>query len=249
MLITQDLEKLLALQAVDVGLDDVSRREAEARARLDAAQHAVAEFKELVKQEKKLLDDALKEHKTIEIEVKTQEEKVKKYTGQMYEVKTNKEYTALKEEIDKAKGESGKMEDRLLQLMLKEDELKGAGSRRAAELAEKEKAGKAVEAEVNGELAACTKVRGDLDAQRGGMMASFGKPLLFRYEQIRSARGGAPLAKIVEAPGGGEAVCGACHVTVRPQVVVLAARQEEMVFCESCARILYLENTPAPNPA
>ena len=248
-MITQDLEKLLALQAVDVGLDVVSGREAAARARLDAAKHAVDEFRETVKLEKKLLDEALKEHKAIELEIKQKDDQTKKYTGQMYEVKTNKEYTALKEEIDKAKGESGKLEDRLLQLMLKEDELKGAATRRNEELAGREREAKTTEGEVNTELAACAKERATLDAQRAEKLGSLGKALLFRYEQIRAARGGAPLARIIESPTGGEAVCGECHVMVRPQIIVLAARQEEMVFCESCARILYLENIPTPHPA
>lgn len=248
-MITQDLDRLLALQTVDVGLDDVARREAEARARLAAAKLGLDAFRETVKQEKKLLDEALKEHKTVEIEIKAKEDQVKKYTGQMYEVKTNKEYTALKEEIDKSRAESSKLEDRLLQLMLKEDELKGAGSRRAAELAEKEREAKTIDAEVAAALAEGAKERADLEGRRAEKLGALGKALLYRYEQIRAARGGAPLARIVEAPDGGEAVCGGCHVTVRPQIVVLAARQEEMVFCESCARILYLERSPSPNAA
>lgn len=239
--VAQQLELLLALGAVDVALDETASREGEARARLATAKTSVEAFREQIKSEKKSLDDALKAHKALDLELKAKEDQAKKYSTQMFEVKTNKEYTALKEEIDKVKGEAAKIEDQILQFMLKEDELKGAAGRRAAELAEKEKAFKATEAEVDGVLKECGTKRDELKAKRTTELDRLPAMLKHRYEQIRNARGGSPLAKVIEAPGGMEGACSECHMTIRPQVIVLLHKQADLVQCESCGRILHMD--------
>src|SRR5689334_5191713 len=104
----QPIDQLLALRGVDLALDEIASKEAAARTHLTAAQEELARFKELVKDEKRTLDDALKEHKAHDIDLKTRDERIKKYSVQMYEVKTNKEYTALKDEIEKDKVEMSK---------------------------------------------------------------------------------------------------------------------------------------------
>ncbi len=245
-MIAGELEALQALKRLDLSLDDAARREEAARLRLRESTAQLASAREVQKTEKKLLDDALKEHKTLDLDLKKGEEQVRKYSTQMYEVKTNKEYTALKDEIDKAKGESQKLEDKVLQLMMKEDELKGAGARRAAELAELDKAHRVLEAEVQAELGRLETERAALREERGGKSGALPAALLHRYERIRALRGGSPLATVVEAPGGGEGACSECHMTIRPQTIVELHRMEELIACESCGRILYLEASARP---
>ena len=244
-MVTEELEQLRALQEVDLALDGCASREADARARLKNSQDELQQFKDQTAQDKKLLDDTLKEHKMLDLELKKHEEQIKKYTTQMYEVKTNKEYTALKVEIDKGKTESLKIEDQILQLMMKEDELKGALGRRTTELAEMSVRREQLEEEVNSQLAQANVERATLAQQRTERSGKLAVSLLRRYEQIRSARGGSPLALVVEAPGGRAIVCGECHMIVRPQVIVEIAKQEELVACESCGRILHLEIQPS----
>src|ERR1043166_3286398 len=236
---SQALEQLLALQKVDLALDDISSREEAARTRLAAAQEELTRFREQVKTEKRVLDDALKEHKTLDIEFKTRDDRMKEYSTQMYEVKTNKEYTALKDEIEKDKVESQKIEDKILALMLKEDELKGAAGRRGAELAEMEKKTKQAEAETNELLAACGKDREALIAKRAEEGAKVKTALLHRYDQIRKARGGSPLAHVVGDVSA--AACSECHMSVRPQIIVEIHKADDLVYCESCGRILFLD--------
>ncbi|MEK7476688.1 MAG: C4-type zinc ribbon domain-containing protein [Candidatus Coatesbacteria bacterium] len=241
-MITEELQKLLALQAVDTALDGCARREADAHARLSASHATIEQFRQQIKDEKRFLDDALKEHKTLEIDIKGREEQVKKYTAQMYDVKTNKEYTTLKDEIEKAKGENMKQEERLLQIMIREDELKGAAGRRAQDLAVVDAEVKKTEAEVKATLEACAAEKADLEAKRAEARGAMGAGLIRRYERIREARGGSPVARIVAAPGGKEVVCSECHITIRPQIIVEVHKQGDLVSCESCGRILYIED-------
>lgn len=240
---SQALEQLLALQKVDLALDDISSREESARTHLATAQEDLTRFKEQVKTEKRLLDDALKEHKAFDIDLKTRDDRVKKYSVQMYEVKTNKEYTALKDEIEKDKAEMAKIEDKILQLMLKEDELKGAAGRRGAELAEMEKKVKQEEADTTALLAKLAAERAELIAKRSGEGGKVKAQLLHRYDQIRKSRGGSPLAHV--SGDATAAACSECHMSIRPQIIVEIHKQDDLVFCESCGRILFLD-IPSP---
>jgi hypothetical protein len=104
---------------------------------------------------------------------------------------------------------------------------------------------KKTEAEVAAELEKCVTEKADLDAKRAERQAAMGAGLLRRYERIREARGGFPLARIIPAPSGNEVACSECHITIRPQIVVEVHRQEDLVSCESCGRILYLETQPS----
>lgn len=244
-MIAGELERLQELKRLDLALDEIARKETAAKTRLAESVAHLEAAREAQKSGKKLLDDALKEHKTHDLDLKKSEEQVKKHSTQMYEVKTNKEFTALKDEIDKGKAENQKIEDKILALMLREDELKGAMARGATELAATEQAHRALDAEVKAELASLEQARGSTLEERKGKAASMPAALLHRYERIRALRGGSVLARVVEAPGGGETACGECHMTIRPQIIVELHRAHELIACESCGRILFLETTSA----
>ncbi len=254
-MIKEALEKLLALTSADVALDDLARREVEARARLASLKAALEAFREQVKEEKKQLDEVMKEKKLVELDVMSREDQIKKYSTQMYDVKTNKEYTAMQDEIAKAKTLNQGAEDKLLQIMMKEDELKGLAGRRAQDVAEAEKKSKSEEAEVNGILQGIEAERAAKEADKQQRLKEMKPDSLRLYERIRRSRGGAPLSMVVEASGGkGEAACGECHMTIRHQIIVEIHKKEELIACEFCGRILYLPSdapaqAPAPAPA
>ncbi len=240
-MIQQELQELLALRNIDLALDELTRRENGLRVRLAEGEAKLASARQAVQVEKHALDEAMKQHKTLDLDLKQREEQVKKHTAQMYEVKTNKEYTALKEEIERGNSEKQGIEDKILGLMMKEDEMKGAIGRRNAELAELEKAAKDLEAEVKAGLERVAAERTEQSAKRQEAAATLSASLLRRYEQIRKLRGGSPLASITPGSGEGLGVCSECHMTIRPQLIVDLYKKEELVPCESCGRILYLD--------
>ncbi len=246
-MIKEALEKLLALTSADVALDDLARREVEARARLESVKAALEAFRTQVKEEKRQLDDVMKEKKMVELDVKTREDQIKKYSTQMYDVKTNKEYTTMQDEIAKAKVLNQSAEDKLLQIMMKEDELKGLAGRRAQDVTEAEKKSKVEEAEVDAIIKTIIEERAAKTADKESRLTQLKPDQLRIYQQIRKSRGGAPLSMVVEASGGkGEAACGECHMTIRHQIIVEIHKKEELIACEFCGRILYL---PSDAPA
>jgi hypothetical protein len=233
-----DLEALLDLHRQDaqlkklqVELDDLPRQKAviearivQDRARLDAAKTA--------------LDQLAKDRKRLEGEVQDLESKRSKYKGQLGDVKTNKEYQALLHEIENVEGQIRSREDTILDEMEKVE----AGQ---AEVKREEAAFKEVEAERREEIRAIDRRlnerlerRRSVEERRATIEATVRKEALAEYQRIARARG----SGLAEAKDGG---CSACHVKLRAQVFLDVKRNDSLIACSSCSRILYFE-TPLP---
>jgi len=240
MPIDRELQLLLSLREVDVALDEVSQAEAAARRRLEDAQARFLNDKEQAALDKKAIDEGLKHRKLMELELKNKEDQKKKYAGQLYEVKTNEQYHAMQEEMEKTGNDMKIIEEKILEMMVKEDEIRARSAKRVAELAESEKKFKLVEAEVNGILAEQLVKKTALIDKRKERSPGIPAPLQRRYDRIRSQQGGSPLAGVIRGEKG-IPMCASCQMNLRAQTVVEVQKQEELIACDSCGRILYME--------
>ncbi len=197
------------------------------RAALDAAKAA--------------LDGQSKDRKRLELEVQDFEAKRSKYKGQLGEVKTNKEYTALLHEIENVEREIRSREDLILEAM---EKVEGGQAKVKAE----EGAFKAVEATRRDEIKAieakikeCEARRAEVALTREKKAAALKPDLLAEYNRILQRRGVA----LAEAKDG---ACTMCHVKLRAQVFVDVKRNDAIIACSSCSRIMFF-NAPPPQGA
>ena len=154
-------------------------------------------------------------------------------------VKTNHEYTALLHEIATAKAEKDAIEERILGLMEAADgltaELKAAQQALADATADGGKARTAIAAErqaLDAELAR-------LAHERGAEAKGVDRGSLAKYDQLLKQRRGLAVAQMI-----GE-VCGACHVRLRPHFAQQIRRNDAIVQCDNCQRILFFQ-PPVP---
>jgi predicted nucleic acid-binding Zn-ribbon protein len=148
-------------------------------------------------------------------------------------VKTNKEYQAMQKEMSVAEQEISDQETRLLERMEEADVL-------AAELKSAEAALKAEQAEIardrqqlEGEKSAVEHALTSTTEERRSVAASISPPALAVFDRVAQGRRGVALA---EARDG---LCTVCHVRLRPQVYNDVRRNDSIIQCESCSRILY----------
>ena len=76
-------------------------------------------------------------------------------------------------------------------------------------------------------------------AERAALAASISAPALALFEHVAKHRKGLAMS---EARDGH---CMQCHVRLRPQVYNDIRRNERLIQCESCSRILYYIAPPA----
>lgn len=236
-----DLEALLDLHRADIELKAHDSRLADLPRQKAAIEERIVTERQALDAAKQALDQTSKDRKRLEGEVQDLEARRSKYKGQLGEVKTNKEYTALLHEIESVEGQIRSREDTIL------DEMERIESGQAA-VKKEEASFKTVEAErrqeirvIDGHIAAEKAARDAVEAKRSRIAAALKAELMTEYARILKARGSA----LAEAKDGG---CSACHVKLRPQVFLDVKRNDAVRSCSSCSRILYFE-APLPQGA
>jgi uncharacterized protein len=234
-----DLERLIALQKLDSTADAARKKlaaepehEALLEARLEAARQLVVAAKERVAANKNA-------RAALEKDVAVQQARLSKFRETAMAVKTNQEYHAVQHEISFAQGEIKKIEDAILERMMESDDLAAALKAAEAQLAAETRA---VDAERKTGSAAHIEMQATLEriaTERAELIAGLNKGVLATFEAVSRKRNGVAMS---EARGG---VCTVCHVRLRPQVFNTVLRNDSILQCDHCNRILYYVPVPA----
>ncbi len=234
-----DLERVIALQRLDSAaeaarkkLADEPEHEKALDARLEIATERVATAKAKLAENKNARG-------AIDKDVALHQGRLSKYREQAMAVKTNQEYHAIQHEIAHAQGEIKTHEDRMLERMLEADDLAATIKKAETDLAAEQKAieadRKAMKAE-HGELQAALE---RITAERAQIIGTLDKRVLLIFEQVSRKRNGVAVA---EAKNG---ICTICHVRLRPQVFNSVRRNDSILQCDHCNRILFFVHAPA----
>ena len=228
------LKTLIDLQGVDTR---IAAHEAEA-ARLPkeiAAIHAEIETaKKDVDAGKARLDATKKDQRTREKDLEVVQAKRSKTEGRLYEVKTNKEYSAVLAEIEEIKQEKGRVEEEILVLMESQERLTADIKDAEGRYKARETQGKQEEAALQEKLRAVEADLALVRTERAELARQLPAPVLADYDKLLKARGGLALAQVVKPN-----LCGGCRMTVTPQRLQELRAQSALLPCESCGRYLY----------
>ncbi len=138
-----------------------------------------------------------------------------------------RESQALKRRVDQ-------LEDQVLELMVRIEELTPLVEQGAAELAQFESAWEQEMASGRREYGELRAHLEALKADRDALRQQIPSRELALYDELRRSKGGRPLAPMIEG------VCQVCRVTVPTHKVAVAQGGADTVAtCEGCGRILY----------
>ena len=236
-----DLQLLVHLQELDLGAERQRRRIGDMPQLQEALDARLTERTGAVEAVKARIAASQAARRDVERDLATVQARLSKFKNQLMEVKTNKEYQAMQREMAVAEQEISDQETRLLERMEEADalaaELKAAEVSLRAEQVEVEQARKALDTERQ-------QLEQDLQrttAERAALAGQVSSEALAAFDRIARSRKGVALA---EARDG---ICTVCHVRLRPQVFNETRRNEAIIQCDSCSRILYF--VPAPSAA
>lgn len=228
-----DLKQLIRLQSIDSSIQELRGRidkfPSISRAldeKLRSAQAALESVKEKTKKNQA-------NRKKLETDVSASEVKISKYREQMLSVKTNEEYRALQHEIEHAQKAIRKIEDEILNLMQEAEtvqvEIKTAEARLKEDQQMVNVERSALEDENKRDISA---LDGYLK-ERKEIEASVSSDLIPRYDRVRKHRGGLAVGPARDY------VCELCQVRIRPQVFQEIRKNDQIIACDACQRILY----------
>jgi uncharacterized protein len=232
-----DLTRLIRLQQLETAADEARRKIAEHPARTQALDVRIEAARDAVGGIKVRMAAAADKRRAEEKEVAGVQTRLAKYKDQLLEVKTNREYTAMLHEIEAAQNDIRTREDRILEIMIETDELNAALKTSEAELKAAEKDVAAERALLDTEMARMQSEIERTTAEREKLVAVIDRHVLSIFETTAKGRKGVAVA---EAKDG---LCTICHVRLRPQVFNEVRKNESIIQCDSCRRILYFAGT------
>lgn len=185
--------------------------------------------------EKSLKDIQLK-LKDKELELSQKEGQIKKLDGQLSQVKTNKEYGALQQEIASLKADNSLLEEGIIHVLDEVDAAKEETRKEKEKLAAITKSFQERENEITTQEKNLQERLVVLQKQREESVAQLPPELKELYNRIALKKQGIALAAV-----SGE-VCAACQMKLRPQLINEVRLGEQIIVCENCSRILYFED-------
>jgi predicted nucleic acid-binding Zn-ribbon protein len=235
-----DLDRLVRLQQLDSTIEDARRKIAAHPQRLAAADARLNDATERVTAAKDRLKASQETRRTLEKDAAVFQGRISKFKDQQAAVKTNKEYQALGHEMETAARDLAAVEEKVLEQMMAADVIAADIKQAEGVLAREQKEVEAEKAALAKELAGVEAALAQASAARAELVAQTDQKLLSMFEQVAKARKG--LAICVATRDG---LCSACHVRLRPQVFQEVRRNDAIIQCNSCNRILYYVPPPA----
>jgi len=228
------LTSLIQLQAIDSQIY-VLEREKQAKPEEIKAIEASFEAKKqsLAALEKETLE-LQKKKKEEELNLASKEEGAKKLQGQLFQLKTNKEYQAMLQQIAESKADGSVIEDKILQIMEQVDKVKIGIENEKKQLQDEEKIFNEQKNKVQARIKEIDDRLAVLRGQRNQIIPSLDKNIVSRYERILASRDGLAIAIVKDNS------CQGCNMFVPPQQINLIKMYDEVITCEMCNRMLYV---------
>lgn len=227
------IRQLAELQALDRARREKTKIVEELELEIARLQEEIRSHQEAVDALDSELAGAESRRRELETLLEIEGTRMKDRRMRLNRVRNEKELLALRHEIEVGKEANQQVEEEILALFEKIDELGRLRKEAEEALARVRMQGTARIEESRQRIEA---LRAEIDRARGGRAAlasALDPDLLKRYEQIFERRAG---IAVVEARGG---VCTGCHRNLPPQFYNELQRSADVRSCPSCHRILF----------
>ena len=228
------VQPLLDLQEIDgrirslqQEIRDIPQRKAQEQERLNGAREALARAQAEFKNAQLRVNEA-------ELEVKARRDKIQSIKQNQVLLKTNKEFQMYNLEIAKIEGEIDNYEARELAAMDDVIPVKHRVAEAEAKLKEDQVVVDGYVAELDARLAEVRAELAGAESERVESAKHVTPQFMIYYERLRTKRW--PVVVSLQP----DCVCNGCHLVQPPSVGQMVRRNQGLVPCQMCGRILYM---------
>ena len=229
----ESLRYLIDLQDVELTLVRLKEKKTQLPLMIERARGTYDQAVLKVEEVRKKQEEAAKERRVKERRLEEEEERLRKLKARISEIKTNKEYQALLLEIDTAKRGQDRDEEELLLLMEQQEVTKQEVIQREKVLAEEKRRFEEEKGRLEAEAAHAEEEMIRLEKERFTLLEQIPQALRKEYDKIKSVRRDMAVVPIRNG------TCLGCHIHIPPQLVADIKKQEKILTCMNCHRILY----------
>ena len=229
------VELLYQLQEVDTELDRVALELSQCKTRLGDDSELIP-FKQDLDAARERLRRLQVESRELDGNLEDETTRLKSDEKKLYggSVKNPKELSTLAHEVDLQRQKVGKVEERVLLNMDAIEAATSAADEANRLFVEKERAWSADQAKLQEQCASLQRQVDSLNRQREGLTAPLDSATRRTYDNLRRLRGGLAVVPVVQR------ACKGCRISLSSSEVQRARSSTDLIFCQSCGRILYL---------
>lgn len=231
----EQLRLLINLQKLDTSIIAFNSTIKDIPRKISIMEQPLKEAQTNIERKHKAFEAAEKKKRAHESKVEELTERIEKMKGRTNDIKDNKAYTAHLSEIEKAAEKRFKIEDEILDLMQLIDE--EAANLKEAETALKEENTKAdaLKQELEAEVKEAGLKLKELKDQRSGIVDGIGEAQYDRYMDLLTSNAGLAVTLADNA------ICTGCSMSFMPQLFVELQKNDSIISCPQCNRIMYYE--------
>ncbi len=230
-----ELKKLFNLQNKDIEISSLKEQLESIPISIEKLNQQIQQLQQSVEINKSDLKQIQLQLKQKEGDIRSIEEKINKHNSELNSVKTNEQYKALLNEIQSLKLEKDKIETEILELLSKQDDANNKIKIFDKELNEKKSGIEKQIVELKTQQQVIEQQILQKESERQTLSNDINPKYLEIYEHVRKNRDGIALAIVKDK------ACGVCNMRLTQQEINEVSKYEEFILCESCSRILYIQ--------
>jgi predicted nucleic acid-binding Zn-ribbon protein len=232
------IQKIDVLKRVQSLKNKINELEAsQERRKLDVQKKKVQ-----IEKEKALAEKRHEEKMTVqkeidrkELDLKTNEGEIPKYKVQLNSIKTNKEYSTLVSEIGSKKADMSMLEDEILNTMSKLEIANQEYENATQDLRDEEESLKDLMKSIDTEIKETDHEIEKMKNEQEKYTDLLDEHSLKHYNRLSNIKDGKAIVPVIGN------VCGGCFMNITSQTLNALMGGKDLVFCQSCSRILYLD--------
>ncbi len=229
----ESLIKLLDLQQIDLEIDALRRSRKEYPAEIAGLERELEGARKQIEKKRDRSEELEKNRRLLEGELEGISADLKKHQDRLYEVKTNREYDALQHEIEVLRNRIDEHETGILEDIEKNDNLKAKLEEDDLIYKELEEKHLAQIQELKSQLDSVEENVKTLEEKRTALEVQIENRIVSIYSRIqRMVKGGVAVVQVEKG------ACGGCFRQLAPQRRMEIRRQNQIIRCENCGRIV-----------
>lgn len=229
----EEILNLQTLQAVDLRIIELTQAIQKSNEEVVNRQADIEERKTAIDAMQSRLEVLEQRHRELEALIEDDVARIKDRQAKLMNVQTNREYQSLLRETEDAKKGNKQREEEVMKVMEEVETLKGRMAEETNVCEAKEKLLAEEQQEVDKNASKVRAQIGDIEKEREQKASSIPTAILKKYDQLREKRNG------IAVVGVKNGVCFGCHMNIPPQMYNDLMRNDRLLFCPSCHRIIY----------
>ena len=233
----QTLEQLIKLQEIDHRLLEIKEHMGDLPSIVESQELEIATIQSEINQQQDRITQIDKDIRHHESEIEDFSTKLKKYKEQLFLVKSNKEYDAIRQEIDHMKTTISESETVQLQFEEEKTELEETIKLNSNKIESTSESLSSNRIALQSAMSETTHEQEKLESNRNILYKDIEPTYLSQYETLRKAREGVGMASIIGS------ACGGCYSQLPPQMVIEIQEIKQIITSPSCDILQFWDGT------